>query len=92
MVSRCGETQDSESNAQVNYGAGPLDSSKDSTFLLAVDNTAVGECDVTHVQQDDHQTQHGNELGVTGSEFEDFTLQRELRHRGDVQGDEVRPW
>ena len=58
MVSRCGEIQDSESNAQVNYGAGAFDSSKDSTFLLAVDNTAVGECDVTHVQQDDRGIDH----------------------------------
>ncbi len=89
VISRRREAEEAERCPQRNRRSRAFHGAKNSAFLVAIGNTSSSKCDVAHSQQNDNQAQHGDELGVSCSESDHLLLQRTLRHRIDVECDDV---
>ena len=91
-ISRRREAEEAECCSQRECRPREFDGAENSALLLAVGNTSTTERYFGHLEQRDEDAKHRKQLGVPCSQLDHLLLQRTLRHRIDVKGDDAFRW
>jgi len=90
VIPRLRQAQDQQRRPKREHVPRTIDGAQDQSLFLAVWNTSTAKRTFENFDQDDEKSQNREESRVAFPEFDNFFSELALRHRRDVEGNDLR--